>query len=184
MNLAVDGVRAGDPEGASNLLAILEDGTRTRDWFRWMNELRREAVATEHYAARGAFERDARAGANARGDRRHASARATTCARPRATGPRSTLAGGGDLREAAAKLGARARRAARLPGSARDAGNRGACWGCCGCGWDEAAARATLSWPPPPTSTRSSRGTDEPALRASFLGSPAVREVLAQAGRA
>ena len=27
-------------------------------------------------------------------------------------------------------------------------------------------------------------GTDEPALRASFLGSPAVREVLAQAGRA
>ena len=28
------------------------------------------------------------------------------------------------------------------------------------------------------------RGTDEPALRASFLGSPAVREVLAQAGRA
>ena len=27
-------------------------------------------------------------------------------------------------------------------------------------------------------------GTDQPALRASFLGSPAVREVLAQAGRA
>ena len=27
------------------------------------------------------------------------------------------------------------------------------------------------------------RGTDEPALRESFLGSPAVREVLEQAGR-
>ncbi len=119
MNLAVDDVRAGDPEGASNLLATLEDGARTRDWFRWMNELRLEVVATEHYAVRGILDAiPARASRlEAVATRIGARNYLCTAARLRAA---IALAGRGDPREAAAKLATRARPARPLPRPARD----------------------------------------------------------------
>ena len=156
---------------AADLLAILEDGTRTRDWFRWMNELRRRD-------GRGRALRGPR---SARGDRRRAPpgsrpsrsawARATTSARRPGHGAEVTLAEGGDgtrrrsrgwstrsarfattpRRSKPGSLGAR-RAAAAAPGGRTRRASR-----LRGCGAD---------------STRSSRGTDQPTLRESFLGSP------------
>ena len=119
MNLAVDGVRAGDPDGASDLLATLEDGTRTRDWFRWMNELRLEVVATEHYAARGAFDATPARASRLEADRdaRRRAQLPVHCGAPagrgHARGPGRAPRGGGEA-------GARARGARPFPRPARD----------------------------------------------------------------
>jgi hypothetical protein len=53
INLCVDDVRTGNPARAAQILASLEAGAREGAWFRWMNELRVEAVAGEYWLARG-----------------------------------------------------------------------------------------------------------------------------------
>jgi hypothetical protein len=49
----VDDVRSGHSDRATELLARLETGARQAAWMRWVNELRLEAAAAEHWAARG-----------------------------------------------------------------------------------------------------------------------------------
>ena len=177
LNLCVDSVRAGDPEGAAALLATLEAGTARSDWLRWMNELRVEAAAAEHYTARGAFDTALeRAGRLSRiATRLRARGYACTAARLRGE---AALGRRRDERAAAAGLDTGARRARRLPSPARDL---------------EVAARArpaaaapgrrgrradARSRPRRPTSTRSrAASTTRPCARAS-CASPAVREVL------
>ena len=56
INLCVDDVRSGHPDRAAELLARLEAGARQGSWMRWLNELRLEAAAAEHWAARGDFD--------------------------------------------------------------------------------------------------------------------------------
>ena len=119
MNLCVDGVRAGDPDGASDLLAILEDGSRTRDWFRWMNELRLEAAAAEHFAARGEFEAMAARVARLQKVAARVGARNYLCTAARIAAE-VALARRRQCRRVARQAAGRRRGAARLPGAARD----------------------------------------------------------------
>jgi tetratricopeptide (TPR) repeat protein len=182
LNLCVDDVRAGEPARAAELLAILESGTRPRDWFPWMNDLRLEAAATEHFAARGAeAETPARAARlEAVAARLGARNYLCTAARLRAE---VTLAGCGDPREPAASLERalaaldpfpapletwKARRVLGL--LRRRAG-------------DEPGARRVFQAAALDVETIA-RGVDDPALREGFLASAPVREVLAHAGRA
>jgi tetratricopeptide (TPR) repeat protein len=182
LNLCVDGVRAGDADAAANLLAMLDDGTRTRDWFRWMNELRLESAATEHHAARGALEAAQERASRLEAVARRVGARNYLCTAARLRGL-ATLRGSGDAREAATTLenaiaaldgfpgpletwkshrvlGLLQRRAGDGPGARRSF---------------TAAARDVDTI---------ARNVDDPALRETFLSSPAVREVLTEAGRA
>jgi predicted ATPase len=182
MNLCVDDVRAGDPEGASDLLAILEDGTRTRDWFRWMNELRLETAASEHYAARGAFEETRSRAARLAAVARRVGARNYVCTAAR-LGAQAALAGHGDTGEAAAKLQRALGALERLPAPLETWKARRVLGLLRRRSGDEANARRAFV-----TSARDvetiARGTDDQALRDGFLASPLVREVLAEAGRA
>ncbi len=180
-NLAVDGVRSGDTEAAANLLATLEDGTRTRDWFPWMNELRLEAAVTEHHAVRGAIE-----AVEVRASRLEAVARRVgarnylcTAARLRAL---PALEGRGDVREAADRLKAAIRgldafpfpletwKSHRILGLLRlragDDAGAGRCFAAAAKDIDTIASHV-----------------DDPALRQTFLTSSAVSEVLRRAGR-
>jgi hypothetical protein len=181
-NLCIDDVRAGNPDAAADLLAILEDGTRTRDWFRWMNELRREWVAAEHYAARGSYEATATRASRLEAVARRLGARNYLCTAARIAAE-ATLAQGGDGRGALAKLEHaldglldcaapletwKARRALGM--LRRRLG-------------DERGAQSAFAAAAGDVDTIA-RGTHQPALRQGFLASPAVREVLTQAGRA
>jgi tetratricopeptide (TPR) repeat protein len=181
LNLCIDGVRAGDPEAAANALALLEDRSRSRDWFRWMNDLRLETVAAEHHFARGAF--DATAARASRLDvvARRVGARNYLCAAARLHAE-VALAGRGNVAEAFARQ-ERARGALRglvVPLEAWKSGRvaallrrrRG----------DEKGARAAFVAAASHVDTIV-HGTDDPALRETFRGSPAVREVIAEAGR-
>jgi hypothetical protein len=182
LNLCVDGVRAGDPEGAQDVLAVLDDRSRRRDWFRWMNDLRLEVVAAEHYATRGAhaamIERTARLEAVAK----HVGARNYRCAAARFEAE-TALSGRANAAESLAKLqralGAFGDLSAPLETwkSRRVLGLLHQRLG------DERGARAAFRAAAGDIDTIV-RGTDQPALRESFLGSAPVREVLARAGRA
>jgi tetratricopeptide (TPR) repeat protein len=57
LNLCVDDVRVGNTERAAALLAQLEAQTAQSAWLRWMNELRLETAAVEHWGARREWER-------------------------------------------------------------------------------------------------------------------------------
>ncbi len=182
LNLCVDDVRAGDPDQAAAVLATLEQGIRRSGWLRWMNELRLETAAAEHYAARGAFDvaidrasRLARAAARVR-------ARNYACAAARLIAE-AALARGRGLRDARARLDQALAGLERYPAPLeswkarrvlgllqRRLGNEAAARGAF------AAAGADLD--------TIARGVDDPALREGFLRSPAVREVLEGAGRA
>jgi hypothetical protein len=181
-NLCVDNVRAGNPEGASDLLAVLEDGNRTRDWFRWMNDLRREWLATEHHATRGAFEATAARAARLETVAKRLGARNYLCTAAR-LGAEVTLATGGNGRAALAKLqhahGALRGHLAPLETwkSWRVLGLLRQRLG------DERGARSAFAAAAADIDTIV-QGTQQRTLRESFLGSPAVREVLHQAGRA
>ena len=181
-NLCIDDVRAGNPDGASDLLAILEDGTRTRDWFRWMNELRREWIAAEYHAARGDYQATAGRASRLEAVARRLGARNYLCTAAR-IGAEVTLNRGGNARAALAKLeqalGAlqgfpapfetwKARRVLGLLQRRLE---------------NERAALAAFVASAADIDAIM-RGTNQPALRESFLQSPAVREVLEQAGRA
>jgi hypothetical protein len=181
LNLCVDGVRAGDPEGAAAVLATLEDRAGRSGWFRWLNGLRLETVATEHHAARGsldaALERATRLSALAVlvGARNYA----CTAARFMAE---LALAGRGDLGEAVARLetALAAHDSFRAPletwKSRRALGLlRRALGDAAGAAEAFAAAAADVD--------AVARGVDDAGLRDGFLASPAVREVVACSGR-
>jgi tetratricopeptide (TPR) repeat protein len=182
LNLCVDDVRAGNPEAASDTLAILEDGTRTRDMFRWMSELRREQVATEHHAASAAYEATGRRATRLENVARRLGARNYLCTAAR-FGADVALAAGGDCRQALTKLEHALAALRDYPApletwkSRRVLGLLRRRLG------DERSARAAFA-----TSAADIdvllRGTTQPELRESFLSSPAVREVIEQAGRA
>ena len=182
LNLCIDSVRAGDAEGAVTLLATLEAGTARSDWLRWMNELRVEAVAAEHYTARGAFDAALERASRLSRIATRLRARGYACTAERLRGE-VALGRRRDERAAAARLtqalGAldaypapletwKSRRVLGL--LQRRLGN-------------EAAARSALAAAAIDVDTIA-RGTDDAALREGFLASPAVREVLTQAGRA
>ena len=170
MNLAVDDVRAGDPEGASNLLATLEDGARTRDWFRWMNELRLEVVATEHYAVRGILDAiPARASRlEAVATRIGARNYLCTAARLRAA---IALAGRGDPREAAAKLARALAPLDRFPAPLETWKARRVLGLLRRRSGDEPGARHAFEAAALDVHSIA-RGVDDAALRAGFLASP------------
>ena len=182
MNLAVDGVRAGDPEGASNLLATLEDGARPRDWFRWMNELRLEVVATEHYAARGILEAIPARASRLEAVATRIGARNYLCSAARSRAE-ITLAGLGDPREAAAKLERALAALDRFPAPLETWKSRRVLGLVRRRLGDEPAARRSFEVAAQHVDTIV-RGVDDAALRAGFLASPGVREVLNEAGRA
>jgi hypothetical protein len=161
---------------------MLEDGTRTRDWFRWMNELRLETVATEYHAARGALEAAQERASRLEAVARRVGARNYLCtaARHRAL---AALTGRGDAHEAAARL---ERAIAALDAfpvpletwkSHRVLGLLRRRAG------DEAGAHRSFAAAAKDVDTIA-RNVDDPALREAFLSSPAVREVLSEAGRA
>jgi tetratricopeptide (TPR) repeat protein len=56
LNLCVDDVRVGNIERAAATLAELEAQTAQSPWLRWMNELRLETAAAEHWVARRDWE--------------------------------------------------------------------------------------------------------------------------------
>jgi tetratricopeptide (TPR) repeat protein len=182
LNLCVDDVRAGNPESAADTLAILEDGTRTRDMFRWMSELRREQVATEYHAARGAHAATGHRATQLENVARRLGARNYLCTAARLMAE-VTLAQQGDCRQALAKL-ERALAALRDYPAPLETWKARRVLGLLrrrlG---DERSARNAFVAAAADVDTIV-RGTDEPALRQSFLGTPGVREVLTQAGRA
>jgi tetratricopeptide (TPR) repeat protein len=181
LNLCVDGVRAGDPEGAAAVLATLEDGTGRSAWLRWMNDLRLETAATEHHAARGsvdvALERASRLALVAA----QVGARNYACTAARLTAE-ITLARRGDLRAAAARLEPALAaldpfpapletwKARRVLGLVRR--ELGAAAGALEAFRAAAADVDTIV-----------RGVDDVVLRQGFLESASVREVYAQSGR-
>jgi len=182
LNLCIDDVRAGDPEGAADVLAQLDDRSRPPDWFRWMNDLRLEAAAAEHYHVRGALEAMTARAARLETVAARINARNYLCAAARLAAE-AALAGRGELVEARSKL-------ERALAAVRDLAVPLESWksrrvlallrrrlG------DVAGAREAFAASAADIDTIA-RGTDEPALRASFLDSPAVRQVLEQAGRA
>jgi hypothetical protein len=147
-----------------------------------MNELRLESAATEHHAARGALEAAQERASRLEAVARRVGARNYLCTAARLRGL-ATLRGSGDAREAATTLenaiaaldgfpgpletwkshrvlGLLRRRAGDGPGARRSF---------------TAAARDVDTI---------ARNVDDPALRETFLSSPAVREVLTEAGRA
>lgn len=182
LNLCVDRVRAGDRAGAAALIERLQADRSRGSWFRWMIDLRFEAAAAEYHAARGepdaTLERAARLEAVAAGI--GATNYVCTAARIAAD---VALAGGADAhlatirleRALAALSGIRAPletwKARRVLGLLRRQAG------------DVEAARAEFAAAAADVGVIAD-GVVEGFLRQTFLGSPAVREVLTEAGRA
>jgi tetratricopeptide (TPR) repeat protein len=180
INLCVDDVRAGRPDRAAELLARLEADARRRSWMRWLGELRLEAAASEHWAARGDYGAAAARAARLLEIARSLGARTYCCAAERVR-LEAALHSGSEIEVAARRLGAalgeletfpaplEAWKSARVLGRALESLGRG----------EEArrafegAARAVRTI---------ARGTHDEELRNGFLASPAVREVLDRAG--
>jgi tetratricopeptide (TPR) repeat protein len=181
LNLCVDGVRSGDPEGAQNVLALLDDRSRRPDWFRWMNDLRLEVVAAEHFAARGELATAAERTSRLKTVAKQVGARNYLCAAARLEGEMA-LAGRGNGLEALARLQQALGAFGELRAPLETWKSRRVLALLRQRLGDERAAHAAFEASAADIDTIA-RGTDEPALRESFLGSPAVREVLEQAGR-
>lgn len=180
INLCVDDVRSGRPDRAAELLARLAAGVRRGAWLRWLNELRLEAAAAEHWAARGDFDTAAVRAARLLEIARPLRARNYCCAAERVLG-RAALASGTGLEAAAGRLGAALAeleafptplegwKSARVLGLLHDR-----------LGHEREAGRAFA------LAAREVRtiatGTRDDALRRGFLSSPEVREVLDRAG--
>jgi tetratricopeptide (TPR) repeat protein len=180
LNLCVDGVRTGDSDGSAALLATVEAAIRASGWMRWMNELRLEAAAGELHAARGAPEEAA-----AHAERLHAhalglGARGYACAAARLL---AELALGGHdatLHPAAQRLEQALRGLEGLPTPLETWKARRVLGRLLRALGDEAAARRSFVRAAADVDTIA-RGVDQAALRAGFLASPAVAEVLAEA---
>jgi hypothetical protein len=181
LNLCVDGVRAGDPEGAAAVLATLEDGTGRSAWLRWMNDLRLETAATEHHAARGsldlALERASRLSRVAA----RVGARNYACTAARLTAE-VTLAGRGDLRAAAARLELALAALDPFPAPLETWKSRRVL-GLLRRELGDSAAASEAFRAAAADVDAITRGTDDAPLREGFLASPSVRDVFAQSGR-
>jgi len=176
LNLCVDDVRVGHAERASTLLAELHAKATENAWFRWMNELRLEAVSGEHWAARGDHER-----ANAHAVRlaelaRELQARNFSCFAERIQGE-SALALGDGVERVERRLAAALAGLGEWPApietwkSARVLALLRRRLG------DEPGARAAFAEAAEAIRVIAS-GVRDAALRQSFLSSPGVREVL------
>ena len=181
LNLCIDDMRAGDPESAARHLATLEAGLLQSGWMRWMNELRLEAAAAEHLVARGAYKASVERSRRLLRLGRELRARGYACTAARLLGE-AALAGEGEPRKAAVRLEAALGALATLPApletwkSRRTLGLLKRKLG------DAASARRAFGAAAADVDTIA-RGVDDAALREGFLASPAVREVLAEAGR-
>jgi len=182
LNLCVDAARAGDVDTASEYLASAEAALLRRDWMRWMNELRLEAAAAEHFLARGALDlagaRAGRLGRLAAG----LSARGYACAAARFSAEIALARGHG---EAAARgpLERALQALAELPAPLETWRSRRVLGLLCRRTGDAGAARATFASAARDVD-RIAGGVEDASLRRVFLESPAVSEVMAGAGRA
>jgi tetratricopeptide (TPR) repeat protein len=180
INLCVDDVRSGHPDRAAGLLARLEVGARQGAWLRWLNELRLEAAAAEHWAARGDYDTAAARASRLRDLARPLRARNYGCAAERLLG-RAALASGTGLEAAATRLAATLAdleafptplegwKSARVLGLLHERiGDRGAAGRAFALAAREVATIAA--------------GTHDESLRGGFLASADVREVLERAG--
>ncbi len=176
IGLFVDDVRAGRPDRATELLADLETGARQATWMRWMTELRVEAAAAEHCAARGDFEAAAARAARLLEIARSLGARTYCCAAERVR-MEAALHAGPDVEPAAVRLAAALAEFEAFPAPLetwKSARVLGLAWERLGKGPQarrafEAAARAIHTI---------ADGTHDDTLRSGFLSSPPVREVL------
>jgi tetratricopeptide (TPR) repeat protein len=181
LNLCVDGVRTGDSEGAGALLGTVEAGIKASEWMRWMNDLRLEAVASEHHAARGAYDLAVERAERLARLARSLGARGYVCTAARLTGE-AELARGADVGRPAARLqralGALDQHPAPLESwkSQRVLGLLRRRLG------DDAAAQRAFVAAAGDVRTIAG-GVDDDVLRERFLSSAAVRQVLAEAGR-
>jgi tetratricopeptide (TPR) repeat protein len=180
IGLFVDDVRAGRSDHATELLAGLETGARQASWMRWMTELRVEAAAAEHCAARGDFEAAAGRAARLLKIARSLGARTYCCAAERVR-MEASLHAGADVESAAVRLAAALAEFEAFPAPLetwKSARVLGLAWERLGKGPQarcafETAARAVHTI---------AEGTHDDALRRGFLASPPVHEVLDRAG--
>jgi len=182
INLCVDDVRLGHPDRATELLARLEAGARKGTWFRWLNELRLEAAASEHGLARGDYDAAVDRAGRLLQIARSLGARTYCCAAERVRAE-AALATGAGLQAAAERLATTLAELEPFPaplegwksgrvlglvhdrlGNAREARRAFA---------SAAQAVQTIA-----------AGTHDNSLRQGFLASPDVREVLDRAGAA
>jgi tetratricopeptide (TPR) repeat protein len=182
VNLCIDGVRAGDPEGAAALLAALEAGIQGSEWMRWMNELRLEAAAAEHFAARGAYETAVERAGRLKIIAEKLRARGYACTAARVRGE-AALARQRGQRAAAVGLGQALAALDSCPAPLETWKSRRVLALLRRQLGDEAGARDAFRAAAADIDTIA-RGTDDLALREGFLRSPAAHEVLQSAGRA
>ena len=176
LNLCVDDVRVGQSEQAALLLSELQAKASASAWFRWINELRLEAVSAEHWAARGDHPRASEHAARLADMAEGLGARDYRCAAERVRAE-SALAQGEGIESAANRLGAalaelrgrpaplEAWKSARLFAILRRRLG------------DEEGARAAFAEAARAVKTIAA-GTRDESLREGFLGLPRVREVL------
>jgi tetratricopeptide (TPR) repeat protein len=176
LNLCVDDVRVGQAERAAAVLAELQSKAGESPWFRWMNELRLEAVSAEHWAARGDHRRAGQHATRLAEMAERLGARDYRCAAERIRAE-SALAEGEGIEGAASRLaaalGALRSRPAPLEAwkSARVLAIVRSRLG------DEEGARAAFAEAARAVNAIVA-GTRDEGLRNAFLGGPRVREVL------
>jgi tetratricopeptide (TPR) repeat protein len=176
LDLAVDEVRLGHVERATELLTELEARVAEDTWLRWMSELRLAAAAAEHWMACGELDRAAEHAGRLLGLARRLKARnyQSTAERIRAE---LALARGGGVEEAAERLAQPLEEFRRFPApfevwkSASLLGRLRR-----QLGDDEGAGRA-FAQAAEAVQTIAAGITDE-TLRDGFLRAPPVREVL------
>ncbi len=182
INLCVDDVRSGHPDRAAELLARLEAGARQGTWLRWLNELRLEAAAAEHWAARGDFDVAAARATRLLEIARPLGARTYCCAAERVRLEAALHAGAG-VEPAARRLAATLADLEAFPAPLeawKSARILGRAWESLGNGPLSrrafgAAAKAVRTI---------AAGTDDEGLRNGFLASAAVRDVIDRADSA
>jgi hypothetical protein len=179
INLCVDDARAGQADRAAELLARLEADARKGSWMRWMNELRLEAAAAEHWAARGDFDTAASRAARLLEIARSLGARTYCCAAERVR-LAAALHSGVDVSGAAGRLARTLAELEAFPApletwkSARVLG--------LALEWLGRGAEARRSFEAAARAVRTiADGTHEEELRSRFLASAPVREVLERA---
>jgi tetratricopeptide (TPR) repeat protein len=180
INLCMDDARAGNPAGASEVLARLEEGARAGSWLRWLNELRLEAAAAEQWVVRGDFAAAALRATRLLEIARSLGARSYTCAAQRVRAEAALHAGAGvetaarDLAAALAEL-----EPFHAPLEGWKSGR------VLGLAWDHVgnAPEAQRAFAAAARHVRTiAAGTQDEALRRGFLEYPPVREVLERAG--
>jgi hypothetical protein len=160
---------------------MLEAGTRRSAWLRWMNELRLEAAAAEHFAARGAYETAVERAGRLKAIAERLRARGYACTAARVRGE-AALARQRGQRAAAVGLGQALAALDSCPAPLETWKSRRVLALLRRQLGDEAGARDAFRAAAADIDTIA-RGTDDLALREGFLRSLAAREVLQDAGR-